>query len=73
MERVLGSLVAFILGFVAFFPFLGVGCSGECITYTTTLWELRLSEPVGAMVGVVVGIILAMATYRALGRNRTDR
>lgn len=70
MERVLGSLVAFILGLVAFFPFLGVAqCNGDCIVYTTTLWGLRLSEPVGATIGVVAGVVLATATYRSLDKN----
>lgn len=70
MKRLGGTLVAFIVGFAAFYPFLGVAqCNGDCIVTTYTLWGLPLSVPVGTALGIGVGLLLGTAVYRALARR----
>lgn len=70
MKRLGGALVAFIVGFAAFFPFLGVAqCNGDCTVTTWTLWGLPLSVPVGTALGIIVGLLLAAVAYRALTRH----
>lgn len=73
MKRLGGTLVAFIVGFAAFYPFLAVAqCNGDCIVTTYTLWGLPLSVPVGTALGVGVGLLLAAVVHRALTRGGED-
>lgn len=70
MKRVGGTLVAFVVGFVAFFPLLGVAqCNGDCIVTTYTLWGLPLPVPVGTALGIGAGLLLGTVAYRALARR----